>query len=111
MTKFWKGIKDNWTQIIAVVVVIGVLGAAYLEFRLAANFKSAFDSDTVQLKLNAMIATKLAQVDLATDSKIVDMDTNIATNTFGVKENAGDIDMTQRQLEEVARILMRPPER
>ena len=111
MTKAWRKIKENWTQIVVGFVVLGVIGAAYLEFRVAANFKTAFDSDTVQLKLNEMIAKKLSEVDLATDSKIVDMDTNIATNTFGVKENAGDIDTTQRQLEEVARILMQPPER
>ena len=67
-------------------------------------------SEAGQLKINAMIDERLASQDIATDSKIVEMDSNIASNTAGVEDNRDDIEFARQQLMDLGRILMQPPD-
>lgn len=66
-------------------------------------------SEPGQLVINAMIDDKLSAQDLATDSNIVSMNTDIAANAAVSAGNKEDISLTQQQLIDIANILMRPP--
>lgn len=95
----------NWEKLKNFVIgggflVIGGMLLAYLEWRVSVNIDEA-----------------LASLDIQTDSNIVSMKSDIHTNTLDIQVNTTDIghnreynERTQRQLEEVARILMQPPE-
>ena len=74
-------------------LVVGGILIAYLEWRVAENVNDA-----------------LSKLDIKSDAKIVSMDKDIQTNTTNIANNKDNNDRTQRQLEEVARILMQPPE-
>jgi len=102
----WNKIKEHWPQITALAAILLVLGGAYLEWRLSVNFASNLKSEEAALKINELIDLKLADVDLATDSKVIDMDSNIATNTAGVARNKEEIDDAETMLHDVAKILM-----
>ena len=100
----------NWQKIGvvagAVVSILAVLagfltvGGLYLEWRVGVNVGRALDN-----------------LDIQTDTNIVSMKSDIQTNTSDIQANTAEIgyvresgDRTQRQLEEVARILMQPPD-
>lgn len=81
-------------------LVIGGLLLAYMEWRVSVNVDKA-----------------LANLDIQTDTNIVNMKDDIHTNASNIQLNTTDInhnrefnERTQRQLEEVARILMQPPD-
>ncbi len=102
----WERIKNSWPQITALVIVLLAVGGSYLEWRLAVNFKTNLNSDAAALKINSLIDARIAGIDIATDQKVVTMDTNIATNTAGVARNKEEVDDVERTLEKVADILM-----
>lgn len=91
----WDQIKEIKGLLAALVSVIGVLiviGGLLMEWRVSVN-----------------VAMALAEQDLATDSKIVSMDTNIATNTRTGEENAEDISDNERRVEQAFAVLMGRP--
>jgi len=89
----WDKIKELVGIVAATSVIVLGIGAAYMEWRIAENVDAALSSQ-----------------DIGTDAKIVDMDKNIGANTAGVLSNKERAALTQRQLEQVANILMRQPE-
>ena len=92
----WQRIGGISGVVVSILTILGLLvvgGGQYLEWRVSVKVDKA-----------------LAEMDIGTDAKIVDMDKNIATNTSDIAHNRDSNDRTQRQLEEVARILMQPPE-
>ena len=65
----------------------------------------------VDWRIGVKVADALAAQDLATDHKIVSMDTNIAANTRTGEENAEDIADNERRVEQAFAVLMgRRPE-
>lgn len=70
-------------------LIVGGILLAYLEWRISMGVDEA-----------------LASLDIQSDAKIVSMDRDIQTNTTKIENNKDNNDRTQRQLEEVARILM-----
>ena len=64
----------------------------------------------MQWQVSVEVSKQLSAQDLATDSKIVSMDDNIQANGLGVTANKERGETTQRQLEQVAKILMQPPD-
>lgn len=88
----WDKIKELVGIVVATSVIVLGIGAAYMEWRISVNVNES-----------------LASQDIGTDAKIVDMDKNIGTNTAGVLSNKEKAELTQRQLEQVAQILMRNP--
>lgn len=70
-------------------LVLGGILLAYLDWRIAVGVDEA-----------------LAGLDIKSDAKIVSMDQDIQTNASNIEHNKENNDRTQRQLEEVARILM-----
>lgn len=87
----WDGVK-NW--------VFGGAGAVAL----------IIFYQFMQWQVSVEVSRQLAAQDLGTDSKIVDMDKNIATNKATGEGNKEDNAITRRQLEQIAQILMKPPE-
>ncbi len=102
----WDKIKDNWGQILALVAALGIIGGAYLEWRLAVNFTTNLNSEAAALKINELIDARIAGIDIATDQKVVSMDTNIATNTSDIAHNEEEINENEQKLRDVANILM-----
>ena len=92
----WQRVGGITGVVVSILTILGRLvvgGGQYLEWRVAVKVDKA-----------------LAEMDIGTDAKIVDMDKNIATNTTNIEHNKDSNDRTQRQLEKVAEILMQPPE-
>ena len=89
----WQQIKEIAGALVAVAVVVLAVGAAYMEWR-----------------IDSIVAAKIAAQDLATDSNIMSMNDEIDANAAGVLSNKERGELTQRQLEQVAQILMQPPE-
>lgn len=97
----YQAIKDNWAQVTVAAILLGVMGGIYMEWRVESIVST-------QLK-ETNVAIALTSTALKTDEKIIDMDSKTAINTSGVAENKEDIGLTQQQLRDVARVLMRPP--
>jgi len=87
----------NWNM----VKNFAVGGGAVLLFALLMGF--------VNWRIGVLVDEAIAAQDLGTDTKIISMDTNIATNEFGIAENKEDNEDTRQQLRDVAAVLMRPP--
>jgi len=85
----YQAIKDNWAQVTVAFVVLSVLATALMEWRIKAN-----------------VATALAAVDLATDSKIVSMDDEIDENGAKADANTTRIDGNERRVEQAFAALM-----
>ena len=102
----WNKIRENWPQITALVVILGVLGMGYLEWRLTVNFATNLKSTEAALKINELIDLRIANIDIATDQKVVSMDTNIAANTATGKRNTEEIDDAERRLEQAFEVLL-----
>ena len=80
---------DKLKDYAAVAAIVLVIGAAYMEWRIA-----------------TIVDTKLASQDIGTDSKIVSMDVDIAANGAGVTKNEENIEKAEQTLRDVAAILM-----
>jgi len=106
---FLNKIRENWAQLTFLGVVLLALVGTYVQVRVSAIAMAQIKSDAAVLYINKLIDTKLSSVDIATDSKIVDMDQNISTNTNSIASVKESGEVTQRQLEAVGRILMKPP--
>jgi len=63
----------------------------------------------VDWRVGVKVDAALAELDIGTDQKIVDMDADRLTNTHGIAENKEDITSTDQRLRDVANILMQPP--
>ena len=95
------------------LILVWGITLGFLDWRAQVHASDILATNKSKLQINAMIDTKLKAVDLGTDSKIVSMDTNIATNTSGVAENKEDGEFRSQQLRDVANVLFRrnqPPE-
>ena len=87
----------NWEKVKG--FVLG--GGALMVFGLLMGF--------VNWRIGVLVDEAIAAQDLGTDTKIISMDTNIATNEFGIAENKEDNEATEQRLQDVAAVLMRPP--
>ena len=81
----------------------------FLDWRAEHHAREYLKTDDGIRLINEMIDGALSSQDLATDSKIVDMDSNIQANAATGAENKEDIEFVQQQLIDIANILMRPP--
>lgn len=63
----------------------------------------------IDWRIDVKVAEQLSKQDLGTDAKIVSMDDNIASNSARVSAVEASGALTQRQLEQVAQILMQKP--
>ena len=99
----WEKIKNFVLGGGAAVVLIALF--AFADWRAQVYATNAWKDDNVRLKLNEMIDNKLAAQDLATDSKIVSMDAERATNKAATVRNREEIDDNERRVEEAFRIL------
>ena len=88
-----KGLIAGLASLIAVLIVIGGL---LMDWR-------------VDVKVDAAVKAALEAEDLATDSKIIDMDKATALNTSGVAENKEDIGGLDRRTEMAFAALMGRP--
>ncbi len=88
----WSAVKDNWG-------VITVIGSIVVSLHLFVMY----------VMVGAAVTTKLSEQDLATDTNIVTMNTNIADNTRTGSENGEDIDQNRRNVEAAFRRLMGMP--
>lgn len=98
MTK-WEMIKDLkglLTAFLAALAVLVTITTSYLDWKLSERVDQA-------------VAEALSHENIATDPKITSMASDIQANAAGVAANKERNDTTQRQLEAVAQILMRPP--
>ena len=84
-TSLYKAVKDNWGQLTVIFVVLAFLDLVAIDWRVRA---------------------RLAETDIATDSKIVDMDKVAADNTRTGEENGEDIVQIRRNVEDAFRALM-----
>ena len=64
----------------------------------------------IDWRVGVKVDEALASQDIGTDAKIISMDDEIDANAAGVQANKDRGELTQRQLEQVAEILMRPPD-
>lgn len=67
----YQAVKDNWAQVTVVFVVLAFLDLVAIDWRVRA---------------------RLSETDLATDTNIVEIKTDVADNTRTGEENAKDID-------------------
>lgn len=88
----YQAIKDNWAQVAAIAAVSSIFIGVVGEWRIRAN-----------------VATALAAVDLATDTKIVSMDDEIDENGAGWRANETRIDGNERRVEQAFAALMGRP--
>ncbi len=102
----WEKIKDNWGQITVFGGILLVISGSYLEWRLTVNFTTNLKSEAAALKINELIDMRIADIDIATDQKVVSMDTNITTNTVDIGHNKEEITENEQKLRDVANILM-----
>lgn len=90
---FWVAVKDNWTQVTGVGIVLVALHLFVMN-----------------VMVNAAVATKLGEQDIGTDSKIVAMDTEIDKNGAVGIANTARIEGNERRVELAFAALMgRPP--
>lgn len=87
-----KEVKGLLASLIAGFTVVSVIGLALMDWRVQVH-----------------VATELAKQDLGTDTKIVAMDTSIASNTSTGTQNTKDIDINRRNVEAAFRRLMGMP--
>ena len=99
-------IRENWPQITVLVAALLILGGGYLEWRLTLNFTNNLKSPEAALKINELIDLRIAAIDIATDQKVVNMDTNIAANTATGARNTEEIDDAERRLEQAFKVLL-----
>lgn len=92
----------------AAVLVVALVW--YINITATGSAETAWKTEAVQLKLNAMIDEKLATLDVPTDTALAEQGGRIDINAAGISENDQDIALTQTQLQAVANILMRPPD-
>ena len=92
-----KDIKGLLTSIFAFCTVVIAVGGYVMNL--------AIDS-----KVNTAVAAKLAEQDLATDSNIVAIKSDVQENTRTGSENAEDIDQNRRNVEAAFRRLMGIPD-
>lgn len=95
MSEAWEQIKQLKAlvaSLVAAAVVCMAIGGAIMEWRIGVNVSAA-----------------LAAQDLGTDTKIVSMDTNIASNKRTGEENEEDIDQLRGNVEAAFRSLMGMP--
>jgi hypothetical protein len=88
----YQAIKDNWAQVAAIAAVSSIFIGVVGEWRIRAN-----------------VATALASVDIATDSKIVSMDDEIDENGAKAAANTTRIDGNERRVEQAFAALMGRP--
>jgi len=100
---FWEKIKDNWSQLALVSVVLLALITTYVQVRVSAIALAEIKSDAATLHINKLIQAKLDTVHIPTDGKIATMDSERSAN----KEAIG---IERERLNEVGRILMKPPD-
>lgn len=81
-------VKDNWAQLSVIFVVLAFLDLVAIDWRVRA---------------------RLAETDLATDSNIVEINSNVADNKRTGEENAEDITQNRRNVEAAFRRLMGLP--
>lgn len=97
---FWSVVKDYWSQLVVVGVILGTLFTAYMEWRINAEVLSRFASAQVQEKINTMIDAKIEAVDLT--PKIFIMDSERLVNRLGIEGNKENIEVNK---EDVVRAL------
>lgn len=91
-----KEIKGLIAGLATLVTVLIVIGGFLMEWR-------------VDVNVTAAVKAALADEDLATDSKIIDMDKATATNTSGVAHNKENIDINRENVKAAFEALMGPP--
>lgn len=97
---FWVVVKDYWSQIAVVFVVVGSTAGVYMEWRINAEVLSRFASEQIQEQINTMIDDKIAAVDLT--PKIFIMDSERLVNRLGIEGNKENIEVNK---EDVVRAL------
>jgi len=107
---FWEKVKDNWSQLAFVGAILLLLVGTFVQVRVSAIALAEVKGDAATLHINTLIDTKLAAQDLGTDSKIVAMDSERQINSLGVTGNKEAIAIERERLNEVGRILMKPPD-
>lgn len=81
----YQAVKDNWAQVTVIFVVLAFLDLVAIDWRVRA---------------------RLAETDLATDTNIVDIRTDIADNTRTGSENAEDISENKQAVRDAFKALM-----
>ena len=105
MNDLLKQLKEYWFLIVVVwagaIGIVKVLGNNYVIEVSDANLKS----DSARQYITTIIADELD------DAKtIAELHGSLKTHEAKIDGNAGDIKLTQEQLQDVARILMQPPD-
>lgn len=103
----WDRIKNFVFGGGAAIVLVCLLW--YINITAAGSAADAWKTEAVQLKLNAMIDTKLAALDVPSDAAIAELNGRQDTTDANVSNNTTNITLTQEQLQAVANILMQPP--
>lgn len=88
----WAAVRDNWGQITGIATVLVILHLFIMG-----------------VMVNSAVATKLSEIDLATDSKIVSMDDEIDANGAKSQANTTRIDGNERRVEQAFAALMGRP--
>jgi hypothetical protein len=87
-----KEIKGLLTGLLTAFTVVSVIGLALMEWRISVNVKR-----------------ELASKDLATDTNIIAMNSNIADNKRTGEENAEDIEQNRARVEAAFAVLIGRP--
>jgi hypothetical protein len=85
----WQAVKDNWGQLTVIGGALLIFAGVVMEWRVRSN-----------------VAAALAAEDLATDSKIIEMDKVAAANTAGVTANKDNIEDNERRVEQAFAVLL-----
>jgi hypothetical protein len=100
----WDKIKNFVFGGGAAVVFALVLG--WLDWRAEVHATEAYKSDAGQLAINAMIDTKIAAMNIGSDQKIIDMDSDRATNTHDIETNTENIVINRDDVRRAFQVLM-----
>ena len=87
---FFAVVRDYWSQITVVAVILLTVAGGYMEWRINNEVLSRFASADIRVQINTMIDDKIAAVDLS--PKIIIMDSERLINRLNIEGNKEDIE-------------------
>ena len=107
---FWEKIKDNWPQITAVSLVLGILMVTYVQVFVGDIAMTTLKSDAAKTYINAEIDTRvmaiLSEKNYPTPVKITEMTGSIAANKESITDAEKETDKLYEKIERAFAILM-----
>lgn len=103
--KFLSQLKEYWFLI---VFIFG--GAGTITTIVGNNYVGGVANDTLKSDASKVYLQQLIKDELAASKQFTEVNGTLVLHDSQIKGNAANIVLTQQQLQDVARILMQPPD-